>query len=256
MARFSKISAWLLGLLVAQAIGADQAASQAVEAAATVRVVVRNQQSQTIYVAFTLGAGQVAGPIDWSNCKGSVRNNQVAIPSGMSCLAQVPTMAGSSRFCASTSQMANPNCYQAQVNHQTMVETTFAAKAAGCYPTTLSSCVWYDISLIPSNCTDALWQSQSQRYCSNTGGAAYNLPVQLSCQGQPTYTCQGPPANTYGNSGYPANCGNPSATCTGNSQSCVNAYFHPMFVPPYNTHQPNAQCPAGSTLQIVFLAGP
>ena len=238
-----------LGLLfLASAMAAGQATAQ------TVNVTVQNQQSQTIYVAFTLGNGQAPGAINWGTCTGSVSNNQVAIATGTSCNAVVPSSSGSSRFCASTSSMATPNCYQAQTNHQTMIETTFGAGSTNCYPTTQTSCVWYDISLIPSNCTDPLWQSQN--YCSNTGGAAYNLPVQLSCQGQPTYTCQGPPGSTYGNSGYPTNCGNPGATCTGNSANCVNAYFHPMFVPPYSSYQPNAQCPAGATLQITFLAGP
>ena len=82
-----------------------------------------------------------------------------------------------------------------------------------------------------------------------------HLPVQLSCANQPTYSCAGPPGNTYGNSGYPTNCGNPNATCTGNTQNCVNAYFHPMFVPPWSQYQPNAQCPAGSTLLVRFLPG-
>lgn len=246
MVCFLKFSAWALGLLAASAIMAGQAAAQ-------VSVVIQNQQSQAIYVAFTLGNGQVPGTINWGNCSGSVSNNQVAIAPGTSCNTVVPTSSSSSRFCASKSAMATPNCYQAQTNHQTMVETTFGAGAAGCYPTSMASCVWYDISLIPSNCTDPLWQTQN--YCSNTGGAAYNLPVQLSCQNQPTYTCQGPPGSTYGNSGYPVNCGNPNATCTGNTPNCVNAYFHPMFVPPWSQYQPNAQCPAGSALQVTFLAG-
>ncbi|SEP35781.1 hypothetical protein SAMN02990966_05323 [Rhodospirillales bacterium URHD0017] len=243
MVRFLKFSLWFL-----------MSAFVTGQASAQVNVTVQNQQSQTIYVAFTLGAGQVPGTINWGNCASSASNNQVAIGPGASCNAVVPTASSSSRLCASTSSMGTtPNCYNAQTNHQTMVETTFGSFAQGCYPTSMASCVWYDISLIPAQCTDALWQSQN--YCSNTGGAAYNLPVQLSCQGQPTYTCQGPPANTYGNSGYPGNCGNPNATCSGNSQNCVVAYFHPMFVPPYSQYQPNAQCPAGSTLQVTFLAG-
>jgi hypothetical protein len=28
-----------------------------------------------------------------------------------------------------------------------------------------------------------------------------------------------------------------------------------MFVPPWNQYKPNAQCPAGATLQIRFLPG-
>ena len=67
-----------------------------------------------------------------------------------------------SRFCASTSPMATPNCYQAQANHQTMIETNFAANGGGCYPASMASCVWYDISLIPGACTDDAWQPN---YC-------------------------------------------------------------------------------------------
>ena len=244
MVRFFKASAWILGLLAAQAIGTQEAAAQ-------VKVFIQNLQNRTIYVAFTLGAGLKPGAIDWGNCRGYVNGNQAALPPGARCNTVVPAASGSSRFCASTSSIGASNCYQAQTNHWTMIETTFGTSV--CYPAQ-ASCVWYDISLIPQNCTDDLWQKQN--YCSNTGGAAYNLPVQLSCPGQATYTCQGPPGGNYGNSGYPTNCGNPQATCTGNSQSCVNAYFHPMFVPPWSKYQPNAQCPAGATLQITFMAGP
>ncbi|MBY0323542.1 MAG: hypothetical protein K2X72_32790 [Reyranella sp.] len=247
MVRFLKLGAWALGLLAASAIMAGAAVAQ-------VNVLIQNQQSRTIYVAFTLGNGQAPGAINWGNCSAFVKNNQVTIAGGMACNTTVPTSSSSSRFCASTAPMQTPNCYQAQTNHQTMIETTFGAGGPRCYPASMASCVWYDISLIPANCTDQLWQSQN--YCSNTGGAAYNLPVQLSCQNQPTYTCKGPPGTTYGNSGFPTNCGNPNATCTGNTPNCVNAYFHPMFVPPWSKYQPNAQCPAGSALQVTFLAGP
>ena len=238
---------WLLGLLAGLALTST--------AAAQVNVVIQNQQAQTIYVAFTLGAGQAPGAINWGNCSSYVSNNQAALPPGTTCKTVVPTSSGSSRFCASTSAMSSPNCYLAQTTHQTMIETNFGTGAQGsCYPTSNTSCVWYDISLIPPNCTDTLWQTQT--YCSNTGGAAYNLPVQLSCANQPTYTCQGPTGSTYGNSGYPTNCGNAQATCVGNGPGCVNAYFHPMFVPPYSSYQPNSQCPQGGILNISFLAGP
>jgi hypothetical protein len=244
--RFLKSGAWVLGFLAAQVNSTQQAAAQ-------VNVLIQNLQSQTIYVAFTLGAGQQPGSINWGNCSGYVSGNQAALPPQANCSTVVPATSGSSRFCAATSAMAAPNCYLAQTNHWTMIETTFGAGSPNCYPPQQASCVWYDVSLIPPNCTDALWQTQN--YCSNTGGAAYNLPVQLSCPNQPTYICQGPPGNIYGNSGYPTNCGNPNATCTGNTPNCVNAYFHPMFVPPWSAYQPNAQCPAGSPLQITFMAG-
>ena len=156
-----------------------------------VTVVVANKGANTIYVAFTNYATQQPGQINWGNCASSVSNNQVSIASGGTCTASVPNNVGTSRFCASTTAMATPNCNNAQANHQTMIETNFGSGAAStCYPTSMASCVWYDISLIPSNCTDAAW---AQNQCASTGGAAYNLPVSLACSAQPTYTCQGPP---------------------------------------------------------------
>ena len=85
-----------------------------------------------------------------------------------------------------------------------------------------------DISLIPSTCTDALWKLNQ---CAGTGGASYNLPVQLTCPSQPTYTCQGPTSTLYGPENYPSNCGNP------NSWQAVppvipQAYFFPCFIRP------------------------
>ena len=136
----------------------------------------------------------------------------------------------------------------AQQNNQTLVETNFAP--APCVGIN-ANCIWYDISVIPANCTDAAWSSN---YCANTGGAAYNRPVSLSCSGEPTYTCKGPPFTNgnYEAADYPSNCGNPLASCFGNMPSCVNAYFWPMFGIP----QPNAVCPNGQTLTITFLSGP
>lgn len=219
--------------------------------AANVTVIVANKGSSTIYVAFTNYATQAPGPINWGNCASSVSNNQVAIGSGASCTASVPTTASLSRFCAATSPVATPNCNTAQANHQTMVETNFGSSTT-CYPTTMASCVWYDISVIPSSCTDSAW---AQNQCAGTGGASYNLPVSIACSGQPTYTCQGPPGPSYGNSNYPTNCGNPNGTCVGNTPNCVNAYFYPMFSPPENHYAPNSQCPAGASLVITFLSG-
>jgi hypothetical protein len=218
-----------------------------------VTVVVSNQGANTIYVAFTNYVIQQPGQINWGNCAASVSNNQVAIATGVTCTASVPNNVGPSRFCASTTAAATPNCNNAQANHQTMIETNFGSGAAStCYPTSMASCVWYDISLIPENCTDTAW---AQNQCASTGGAAYNLPVSIACSGQPTFTCQGPPGTTYGNSNYPTKCGNPNATCVGNTSSCVNAYFFPMFSGSPSTHQPNSQCPSGASLVITFLAG-
>jgi hypothetical protein len=216
-----------------------------------VNVTVTNNGANTIYVAFTNYSTQLPGPITWSNC--SVVNNQVVIPgAGTTCNAVVPATAGMTRFCAFTTQVPagqSPNCNLAQSQNQTMIETNFGTGANGvCYPTTLSSCVWYDLSVISQNCTTSAW---TLNYCQNTGGASYNLPVSIASSGEPTYTCQGPPSNVpYGNANYPSNCGNPVAGCVGNNVSCNNAYFFPTPSP-----QPNSEAQPGQTLVITFLAG-
>jgi hypothetical protein len=221
-------------------------------AAETYSVSVTNNGANTIYVAFTDYSSQLPGSITWTNC--SVVNNQAVIATNTTCAAQVPTTAGITRFCASTTAVPtgqSPNCNLAQAHNQTMIETNFGTGANGvCYPTNLSSCVWYDISVIPQNCTPSAW---SANYCQNTGGASYNLPVSLSSSGQNTYTCQGPPSTTppYDSAGYPSNCGNPTAGCVGNTPSCDNAYFWPTPSP-----EPNSEAQPGQTLQITFLSGP
>jgi hypothetical protein len=226
-------------------------------AAENVAVSVANQGTAPIYVAFSAGTigSSAPGPITWAaNC--TVSNNQVSIPAGQTCQAAVPSNAGTTRFCAFTSLQTPPkaNCFLAQTINQTMVETTFGDTSNNyCYPSSMSSCVWYDISVIPASCTDADWTANQ---CANTGGASYNLPVMLACNNEPTYVCQGPTNTNYGPALYPSKCGNPNASCVppGNgtpTPSCDNAYFHPTPVP-----SPNAECLAGSTLQITFLSGP
>jgi hypothetical protein len=218
---------------------------------ADVDVSITNNGTNTLYVAFTNYSTQSPGPITWSNC--SVVNNQVIVPGpGTTCNAVVPATAGMTRFCAFTSQVPvgqSPNCNLAQAHNQTMIETNFGTGANGvCYPTTLSSCVWYDLSVIPQNCTTSAWTLNS---CQNTGGASYNLPVSIASSGQPTYTCQGPASNVpFGNANYPSNCGNPVANCVGNTTTCDNAYFFPTPSP-----QPNSEAQPGQTLVITFLAG-
>jgi hypothetical protein len=240
-----------------RAIAAKLCDLSAPVSAVNVSVSVTNSSANTIYLAFTDYSTQQPGPITWSNC--TVVNNQVVIPGATAapnntCNALVPATAGKTRFCAFTTQVPvgqTPNCNLAQTYNQTIIETNFGAPSNGvCYPTTLTSCVWYDISVIPQNCTPAAWTAN---YCLSTGGASYNLPVSLSSSGEPTYTCQGPPSTSgpYGNAGYPSNCGNPTAGCVGNSSSCNNAYFWPTPSP-----APNSEAQPGQTLTITFLAGP
>ena len=230
--------------------------------AQTVTVNIANNTGATLYVSFTQNnTGHSPGVITWnssgSGCTGASTSANAAstqINTGQTCTASVNTSSGSSRFCAAKNA-APADCMNAQTQHLTMVETNFVAGSSNCFNT--PTCVWYDISVIPSTCTDTLW---GQNQCANTGGASYNVPVTLSCAGnssEPTYTCQGPANGTYGNSNYPSQCGNPNAKCATGTPNCTNgvsAYFYPMFDSPENTYQPNAVCVKGN-LSINFLSG-
>lgn len=227
-----------------------------------------NNSSATIYVSFTINdVAHSPGTFVVQNISADcttpttgLNASSFSISPGATCGVTVdPTNStlaaalGSSRFCGSTTS-APADCMLAQTNHQTLLETTFQSYVSGVSCWNNASCVWYDISVIPQNCTDQLWSSD---FCANTGGAAYNLPVQMSCDGQPTYSCASPGTSQYG-SGYPSNCGNPQGTCATGSPGCsngVSAYFYPMFDPPENAYQPNAVCPNGNTLEITFQAG-
>jgi hypothetical protein len=228
--------------------------------AQTVTVNIANNTGATLYVSFTT-LNHAPGTLTWnssgSGCVSPGKGANAAytqINSGQTCTAAVSTASSSTRFCAAKNS-APADCMNAQTNHQTMVETNFVAGSSNCFNT--ATCVWYDISVIPSTCTDTLWK---QNQCANTGGASYNLPVTLSCAGhaaEPVYTCQGPTNTTYGPENYPSKCGNPNTTCATGTLNCANgvsAYFYPMFDPPENTYQPNAVC-VNANLSINFLSG-
>lgn len=217
----------------------------------TVSVNVTNNRATPIFVSFTLQNG-TPGPIAWAtNANCTTSGVGVMIAASQSCTASVDTSAGTSRFCASLG-WAPSNCFDAQVNHQTMIETNFEdSTAPGCFNKG-APCVWYDISVIPSFCTDALWASNQ---CQNTGGASYNLPVAVACGGTTTFACMGPTDGTWGPAQYPSMCGNPNAQCVGNQQTCVNAYFFPMFMGVPAKYQPNVPCLSGQVFGITFLSG-
>lgn len=206
-----------------------------------------NSRGSPIFVGFTT-INHTPGPITWgAGCTKSGTGAMIA--AGATCFAKVSSNGVATRFCASTTQTP-ADCFNAQANHQTMVETNFEPGSnPGCFGQ--GNCVWFDISVIPSNCTDALW-SQSQ--CANTGGASYNLPVSLSCNNAAIYTCQGPTSTAYGSANYPGKCGNPYSTCS-STPSCQNAYFYPMFYPPQNKYQPNSVCLGGQAFTVNFLSG-
>lgn len=229
-----------------------------------VPVTIVNSGAAPIYLSFTQ-LNHTAGAIVWNSSGSGCGSTstiataaQAVVAAGATCQAMADTASGSSRFCAARDK-APADCMDGQAKHLTLVETNFDSSSGGCFGQ--APCVWYDISVIPSNCTDALWKKNQ---CASTGGASYNLPVSLSCAGNaamPVYTCQGPANTTYGPENYPSQCGNPNATCAvGTSPKgvpCVNgvsAYFYPMFDAPQNTYQPNAVCLSG-TLTVNFLAG-
>jgi hypothetical protein len=254
-------------------------ASPVLAASAPGKVQIVNQTGADIWVGFW--SAPPASIVTWGSGCQPISKSTVKVLKTTTCLATVTSTNAASRFCASKSA-GNLDCSMAQQNHQTLIETNFQPN---CFSTN-SSCIWYDISVIPFNpvpphygyCTDCTWNGNAkdptckprpwnaQSYCARTGPVAYNLPVRLSCTKQPTYMCRGPLSTkgpgviTYGQA-YPSNCGNPNATCAcgtpGCSKTnCAAAYFYPMFYPPENKYQPNAVCPSGQTLTMGFLSGP
>ena len=219
-------------------------------AAESAPVAITNQRGVPIYVGYSGG-----GSIDWGQSPGCTPvATGLEIAANTTCdVAVTPTNSGS-RFCAGLNTV--PNCLTAQNLRVTLVEPTFDTSAQCRWTGQPGTCVSYDISLIPVGCTDALWQANQ---CATAGGASYNLPVMLNCEGQPfqrTFTCQGPVIAGHANpQSYPSRCGNPNAACDGNSPGCVNAYFYPMSTY-HSRYQPVGVCSGGRTLHIVFPAGP
>jgi hypothetical protein len=227
--------------------------------AVTVEIV--NHRTQPIYVAFSARSSLPAQAVWTPSCLRF--NNETRIAPGGACRAFVPTSVGPSRVCASeypTAQGKSPNCYDAQRTNQTIVETNFVP-ALGCERGD-KGCVWYNVNVTPVDCTDCEWKTNN---CNTAGGPAYNLPVNLSCPGEASFTCQGPVASIGPhNTRYPAACGAPwlNPNCVGGlNPTCLQAYFYPMSAlgackyPP-SLPQPIAKCPMGKTLTINFLDGP
>jgi hypothetical protein len=121
-----------------------------------------NGRNAPIFVGFTT-IDHKPGPVTWGNgC--TKTGTRAMIANGATCIAMVSSNGVASRFCASLSGVPT-DCFNAQVNHQTMVETNFEpASNPGCF--NKGNCVWFDISVIPSTCTDALWK---QNQCAGTG---------------------------------------------------------------------------------------
>lgn len=181
-----------------------------VVAISAVQVKFYNAMSSPIYVTFT-------GDASWgSTCSPPFHPGTI-------CYANVGNV-GSTRFCGSLS--TTEDCNNAQNLNLTMIETNF-----------VSNTVWVDISVIPAACTTNDWYADG---CANTGGASYNVAVDISCD-TGSLNCGGKP----GTNGYPTNCGNPTGNCVGqNNTNCCQAYFFPA--PPA---QPVLDC---SYLDVTF----
>ncbi len=235
---------------------ARKACEPELQSAPTSDVNIVNDTGGTIYVGF---APQAGSGITWSSgCVKTATNSTVMVAKNTTCSAAVINSNANpgSRFCAATSLDSTGalNCWTAQshVPHNTLIEPNFLVNC-NFGKVTYPGCIFYDVSVIPATCTDNLFNAAND-YCKGTGGASYNLPVKVSCPDEPTFTCRGPVATTgiYAPTGYPSMCGAPSASCIGNTQSCVNGYFSPTNNNP--NHQPGAYC--FGALTITFLAGP
>ena len=234
---------------------AEKACEPDLQAAPSSAVSIVNDTGATIYLGF---AAQAGSAITWgAGCGRTATNSTVVVAKNTACAATVTDSNANpgSRFCAAKSLNSTGilNCWRAQSNlpHNTIIEPNFIPNCTF-GKVTYPSCIFYDVSVIPQNCTDNLFNAANS-YCKGTGGASYNLPVKVSCPGEPTFTCQGPVATSgiYAATGYPSMCGTPTASCIGNSQSCVNGYFSPTNNNP--SHQPGAYC--FGTLTMTFLAG-
>ncbi len=227
----------------------------------TQTVQIRNQRGETIYVTCSEGITAATGPCNLTWGAGCSAQGQgalgihAAIAPGSTCAVAVDTSTGPSRLCAADSLGEIPDCWQAQWNHVTLLETNFTASE-----------VFYDLSIIPLNfgdpgCLNAQWQSD---YCNASGQASYNLPLSVGCSSDATTysTCQGPVSDTWGTGNlYPGNCGNPPQTP---SESCVCgqctlcnvvAFFYPTAGLPEGSQTPVRSCALGSTLVATVLAG-
>jgi len=246
-----------------------------------------NTTGGPIWVGFFPQAG---ASINWGSGCTTFAPQTVEIQNNGTCQATVAFDTNAnpgSRFCAvnTTPGTKGLDCSQAQQNQQTLIETNFSLNTSAFTPCfgqgVGTTCIYYDISLIPlmnTSCQNNTWfgtqfpvgsgcpTATGGPQCAGAGAAAYNLPVTLSCSGEPTLTCQGP-TGLYPPVNYPKNCGMPSTStsnamsqctcgqfgCTPNTPpNCIAAFFYPMCG---SLPNPNPDCPNGQTLTITFLSG-
>ena len=228
----------------------------------TVQIV--NSRGETIHVTCSMGTTAATGPcaLTWgTGCTAAGSGSlgiYATVASGSTCQVEVDPSTGPSRLCASDDASDIPDCWQAQWNHVTLLETNFT-----------STEVFYDLSVIPLNfgkpgCTDQQWQTD---YCNASGQASYNLPLSAGCSTDAAtdFTCQGPPSSQWGTENmYPGNCGNPPqnpedpslCVCGQCGPPCnVDAFFYPMAELPQGTKTPVRSCAIGGNLVATVLAG-
>ena len=181
----------------------------------------------------------------------------VKIAGNSACIATVMATNSGSRFCASLE--APPNCTEAQNDHVALVDRAELRRQ----PAMQLDASGRHLRRLRHQHRADLWAARTEAWkadsCAKAGGASYNLPVELSCSGQPSDPGLYLPGTGPGQQCRPAgiydNCGNPDATCVGNSRACVNAYFFPMFSGSAAAHQPVGVCSGGRTLTVTFFAG-
>lgn len=241
-----------------------------------------NRSARTLFLGFSPQPGRPV-PFSWSpDCRrvsgqvvvppgANVADGQILLAPGQTCAVSVPTSAGASRFCATENALPpgkTPNCFAAQQDGLTVIETNFSGGAGCARPGDFSaipmrSCVWYDISVVPEGCTNARWAANN---CSDSGGASYNVPVQLFCPAETTFSCRGPRSNS--GARYPENCGTPPVypysvpiPVGGSYPTNQQAFFFPMSTSgdlkyPVDRPQPIGRCPEGGKLFVIFPDGP
>ncbi len=231
------------------------------------KMTIKNERSVPIHMTCTKGDANnhcwtAQSPCDLTWGQGCTSTGSGALGSyttiaaNSECELLVDSSTGCSRLCASENAADIPDCWKAQWNKVTLMETNFTRSE-----------VFYDISIIPLNWADPMPpgcddNQYSKDYCHSSGPASYNLPVSLKCGSEPGFfTCKGPAQSWATSDNYPANCGNPPQTeaatrvCGKHTPCNVTAFFYPMAGYAEGTNTPVRACGIQSTFIATILDG-